>query len=86
MPGIDGRKVLQFIKGDERFKSIPVVIFTTSGSKGDISACYKSGANAYVQKPTAFEEMVQALRKFNGFWFETARLSDDGSGISPGKP
>src|SRR5689334_4211565 len=33
MPGLDGRKTLQLIKGDNSLKRIPVIILTTSGEE-----------------------------------------------------
>ena len=36
MPKRDGREALRELKGDARFKQIPVVVFTTSTDKEDI--------------------------------------------------
>lgn len=55
MPGIDGHKVLAEVKGDASLKSIPVIIMTTSHDERDIEACYRMGANTYVQKPISPE-------------------------------
>jgi two-component system, response regulator len=74
MPGIDGRKVLQLIKEDEKLKGIPVVIVTTSGSEQDILSCYKLGANAYVRKPDSFEELVELAKQCKGFWLKTSSV------------
>ena len=67
------------IKGDEKFKSIPVIVFTTSGSERDIRAYYESGASAYMQKPMEFEGLVETLRQFRRFWLQATRLPEDGS-------
>jgi CheY-like chemotaxis protein len=39
MPVLDGRETLASIKTDERYQSIPVVVFTTSDSQVDQSFC-----------------------------------------------
>ena len=35
MPGKDGREVLKDIKSDDRFRYVPTIVFTTSGSQKD---------------------------------------------------
>src|SRR3978361_667274 len=51
LPGTDGREVLSEIKADPDLKQIPVIVLTTSSDDRDVSACYRAGANSYVQKP-----------------------------------
>jgi CheY-like chemotaxis protein len=70
MPGIDGHKTLQFIKGDPQFKDIPVIILTTSGHERDITACYREGANSYIQKPITFEGLSGAIKGMKEASFE----------------
>jgi two-component system, chemotaxis family, response regulator Rcp1 len=52
LPKLSGRESLAQIKGDNRFKSIPTVILTTSDAEEDVSYCYENYANCYVRKPT----------------------------------
>ena len=78
MPGLDGRKTLQLIKGDDRFKRIPVIILTTSSDERDVKACYQMGANTYVQKPVSFEGLIEAIKRLKQYWFEIALLPKDG--------
>ncbi len=77
MPGMDGLQVLKKIKADEKLKIIPVVIWTTSSNKYDINACYSNGANAYMQKPVAFEHLLESAKRLKEYWFETAFLPAD---------
>lgn len=74
LPGTDGREVLGEIKSSETLRSIPVVVFTTSGDARDVDACYRAGANGYVQKPVRVDELVTALQRIEDFWFGVARL------------
>ncbi|MGH9551513.1 MAG: response regulator, partial [Terriglobales bacterium] len=55
MPKKDGREVLSEIKADQRLKSIPVVILTTSQSEEDILKSYNMQASCYVTKPIDLE-------------------------------
>lgn len=78
MPGMDGRKTLQLIKNDANLKKIPVIILTTSSDERDVDACYRMGANTYVQKPVSFEGLIEAIRRLKEYWFEIALLPKDG--------
>ena len=80
LPGTDGRQVLSEIKGDERLRDIPVVVLTTSSDERDINACYRSGANSYIQKPVDVDGFMKAIERLNGYWFEVVILPREGSG------
>jgi two-component system response regulator len=77
MPGIDGRKTLQLIKENDRLKKIPVIILTTSADERDVDACYRMGANTYVQKPVSFDGLIEAIKRLKEYWFEIALLPKD---------
>jgi len=68
MPKVDGMEVLKRIKGDEKLKSIPVVMLTSSREESDLAESYKLGVNAYVVKPIDFEEFVRAVKELGIFW------------------
>jgi len=78
MPGLDGRKTLEIIKQTRHLQSIPVVILTTSNDERDVEACYKLGANTYIQKPVDFDGLIAAIRRLKEYWFEIAILPKDG--------
>ena len=68
MPQLDGLEVLKTIKSDERMKTIPVVMLTSSGETPDLIEFYKQGANAYVVKPVDFSEFKRAVKQLGVFW------------------
>lgn len=70
LPGTDGREVLEEIKQDPDLKQIPVVVLTTSTDERDIEACYKFGANSYVQKPVDLAGFVNAIQRLKDYWFQ----------------
>jgi CheY-like chemotaxis protein len=74
LPGTDGRQVLSEIKSSERLRDIPVVVLTTSADERDITACYRAGANSYVQKPVDIDGFMKAIERLNGYWFEVVIL------------
>ena len=68
MPKVNGIEVLQAIKGDERTRTTPVVILTSSKEDPDIKQCYELGANSYIVKPVNFERFTAAIKNLGFFW------------------
>lgn len=68
MPKVDGIEVLKRIKEDERTKTIPVVILTSSKEDPDINRCYKLGANSYIVKPVDFDDFLKAVSDLGFYW------------------
>lgn len=53
MPTMSGLEVLEAIKGDPRFASIPVIVLTNLGHEADIEAGLALGADDYIVKNQA---------------------------------
>ena len=68
MPRMDGIEVLQTIKIDETFKTIPIVMLTSSREEPDLKKCYELGVNAYVVKPVDFKEFFNVVKQLGVFW------------------
>ena len=68
MPKVDGFEVLRQLKSDERLKTTPVVVLTSSREEKDLVASYRLGVNAYVVKPVDFEQFVEAVKQLGLFW------------------
>ena len=68
MPRVDGLEVLRRIKSEDRLKTIPVVMLTSSREERDLIESYRLGINAYVVKPVGFEQFVEAVRQIGVFW------------------
>lgn len=75
LPKKDGHEVLREIKGDERLRTTPVIVFTNSKRNSDIEACYASLANSYVPKPSNVDELDFALARIREFWVQTAAFA-----------
>jgi len=74
LPKKDGREVLSVIKGDERFKQIPVVILTTSKAEEDVLRSYELHANCYITKPVDLDKFIQVVHSIDRFWLTVVTL------------
>lgn len=69
-PQTDGRQALRSLRQNPVFRSLPVVILTTSGSPRDLDYCYNEGANAYHTKPVDYPEYLETLRRIFEYWLQ----------------
>ena len=74
MPKMDGRELLAILKVDEDFKTIPVVILTTSNTEGDITKSYQLSANCYLSKPVQLDEFEALVKSISDFWLTKVSL------------
>jgi CheY-like chemotaxis protein len=68
MPRMDGIEVLKAIRSDDKLKTIPVVILTSSREESDLMKSYEIGVNAYVVKPVNFKDFIDAIKQIGIFW------------------
>lgn len=68
LPKVDRLEVSKKIKSDERTKSIPVVVLTSSKEEKDIVESYKLGVNSYITKPVEFENFIKAVSDMGLYW------------------
>lgn len=83
MPRKDGREALQEIKADPRFRSIRVVIMTTSKAEEDVVKSYNLSAASYITKPVTFERLVEVIRTLGKYWLEIVELPPHGNSTPP---
>lgn len=80
LPKLDGREVLAEIKNDERLRSIPVVVLTTSSADEDIVRSYDTHANAYITKPVEIGRFMDAIRDIDQFFVKVVKLPPERPG------
>jgi len=68
LPKVDGLEVLRRVKADNRTRSIPVVVLTSSGEERDLVESYALGVNSYIRKPVDFEQFTEAVRLVGLYW------------------
>lgn len=68
MPRMDGLQVLAKLKGQERTRSIPVVMLTSSREERDLVESYALGVNSYIVKPVDFEQFADTVSQVGMYW------------------
>ena len=68
LPKINGLEVLRKFKSHPEYKTIPVVILTTSSDSSDLKTAYQSGANSYIVKPVNFEKFLDVASHVDLYW------------------
>jgi two-component system chemotaxis response regulator CheY len=62
MPDINGLELVSFIKNNEKYSRIPLVIVSTERSERDRDKGLGLGASAYLVKPFELDELRQVAR------------------------
>ncbi len=62
LPGMDGFEVLASLRADPTIAPIPFIFLTARGEKNDIRQGMVTGADDYLVKPVAFDDLLQAIR------------------------
>lgn len=61
MPGIDGYKVVDLLKGNEKFKNVPIIMVTSKDSLMDKLKGKMSPTDAYITKPFKDAELLNKV-------------------------
>jgi two-component system, response regulator len=85
LPKVNGMEVLRRIKEDERTKSIPVVILTSSKEERDLVKGYGLGVNSYIQKPVDFDQFRETIKSVGLYWLVINQVVCEGSGQTTAK-
>jgi len=80
MPRMDGLEFLAIVKKDAKFKSIPVIMLTSSREEKDLIKGYDLGINAYIVKPVKFSSLIDIVKQLADFWLTINELPQEGEG------
>jgi len=64
----NGLDLLHYLKQDDRFKHLPVVILSSSDREDDKRTAYNHGCNDYVEKPKNYEFLNSKLPEIVNSW------------------
>lgn len=77
LPFKSGHEVLAWMMGRRELAEIVVIVLTSSNQPSDIEEAYRLGANSYVVKPAAAEQLVELARTVKHYWFNFNCTSRD---------
>lgn len=63
MPKMDGYQVCRFLKFDEAYHNIPIIMLTARGQERDKAVGRDVGADAYITKPFENEELLVKMKE-----------------------
>jgi len=71
LPRRSGLDVLEWIRSTPILRRMPVVVLTSSAQSPDINRAYDVGANSYLVKPVALENLVSLVQTLGLYWITT---------------
>jgi len=74
LPKMNGHEVLNYLKNNDTYKNIPVIMLTTSSSEKDIMAAYNSYVNCYITKSIDVADFMDAIVKIEEFWINIVSI------------
>ena len=74
LPRKSGLQVLEWMRGREETRLVPVVMLTTSTQERDLLESYRLGVNSYVRKPVDFQQFQEAIGQLGMYWLVLNQL------------
>lgn len=68
MPRMGGIEFLRVVKADAAFKSIPVIVLTTSREESDRVETFQLSVAGYMIKPADYRQFVEVVRAIDLYW------------------
>jgi CheY-like chemotaxis protein len=76
MPLMNGFDVLQWVRKKPGLRQLPIIMLTSSDDKADVNRAYDLGANSYLVKPVALDQLEGLIEKIRDYWL-AANCSPD---------
>jgi DNA-binding response OmpR family regulator len=64
MPKKSGFDVLQWVRTEGHFQTLPVIILSSSDEESDVQKAYGLGATTYFVKSASYQDVIQYLRLY----------------------
>ena len=61
MPDISGIEVLEFVRAQDRLRSLPIIVVTTRGDETSRAQALRAGASRFMTKPFTPDAIVAAV-------------------------
>jgi len=82
LPYVNGLEVLKWIRDNPALRQMAIIVLTSSREDVDIERACQLGANAYVVKPAASEELVDLVKAIWAFWIKHNQFCSNVSVLS----
>ncbi len=66
MPDIGGYEVIEFIRGQDKLRALPILVVTTRGDEGSRSKALAAGATRFMTKPFSPDVLLGEVRALVG--------------------
>lgn len=63
MPRKNGFECLSEIKGSDKLKQLPVIVYSTSFEQGVVNQLYQNGAHYFIRKPSEFAQFKKIIHQ-----------------------
>jgi len=63
MPDVGGVEVIEFVRAQDRLKTLPILIVTTRGDDASRARVLEAGASSFLAKPFAPEQILDEARR-----------------------
>ena len=84
LPKLPGLDVLQRVKSDLATAHVPTVMLSSSAEDADLIEAYRLGANSYIVKPDAFDQLLAVAQQVDHYWCRTNHPWPRHAGPGPG--
>jgi CheY-like chemotaxis protein len=81
MPRMDGFQVLEAIRANREFRSLRVIVLTSSQEIRDVNRAYELGASSFLVKPLEFDNYEGLMRTLSSFWLRRNAMPE----LEPGE-
>jgi DNA-binding response OmpR family regulator len=63
MPGVSGIDMLEFMRQEQKFTHVPIVMLSSETTDVQVDEAMELGADAFVFKPVTLDELENAIQK-----------------------
>ena len=81
LPKVDGIEIIEYLKGNEQTRHIPLVVFTSSNEQVDKRRSFVLGANSYVIKPLDGDSFAKTVSGVVSYWLRIHAPVHDNCGV-----
>jgi two-component system chemotaxis response regulator CheY len=63
MPDLGGAEVIEFVRGQDKLRTLPILVVTTRGDESSRARTLQQGASAFMTKPFTPDTILAEVRR-----------------------